>query len=687
MRFRGVFWAVWLLVVSVPAFARHGGAASGSSPFYFPALSVTQAQGMFKFLGSVTIPDGASATGNIYIPGGALYTADGSHMYVAGMACDPGVANCGTISTGIGEVTLPATVCSGYVGGSTCTATVDSPPIGPGIVATTSYALTSGYSAGDTCAVFSSALPPGISANNGWYIFFGAADDDLVTSVGSCGGADSVGWATALTATYASPVNVYQWAPTQPWGGGGQNYITGSYVSGGSLIITAVVGYDAACTSTLGFSLQASSSALSPSTTWGSINDATIANNPWGYVAPESSRALVGPIVANPSIWQPYFGAAAVVMGESQSIASCMISQGPAFFSLNPADITAAGANVPVTAALAYTTTHGMSGQPPSGPFPLTTTTGYYPATLSAAPVQGAASVTVSLPTTSVTLTANVPAIGNQIDVTAISGTLSNSAIAYTANDTAAVFPANCCAAFTSLAYDYAPGSTLGTGTYNLGNPSTAAATNDTITLTPAGYNIGSSYEMFFSDGSSAVGTFAAASSGVQVFTPTAPLTGCVPATPCTTAVQIAPMGRAWNTGYDGPLGTGFWVPNTSTWVALSFHLNGPQNGRGSSSVCDGGASESYSTPLAPDTTSYGALSLYLYSASALLKGYNGSQAPYVASPYDVISFPDSANVLYSNGCPSSNQYNNGFADYYAAGNILYIIKGNVLLEYQITPP
>ena len=146
-------------------------------------------------------------------------------------------------------------------------------------------------------------------------------------------------------------------------------------------------------------------------------------------------------------------------------------------------------------------------------------------------------------------------------------------------------------------------------------------------------------------------------------------------------------MGRAWNTGYDGPLGSGFWVPNTSTWVAVSFHLNGPQNGRGPSSICDAGASESYSTPLAPDTRSYGALLLYLYRATDLLNGYSGSQLTYTASPYDVISFPDSTNVLNSSGCPSSSQYSNGFADYYAAGNILYIIKGNVLLEYQITPP
>lgn len=677
-------------LVPACAYARHGrGGGVAPNPFALPQLTATQASSMFSFLGSATIPDATSPTGNVYLPSSALYTPDGSHMYLAGAACNPSVVFCDTHSGGIAEITLPASLCSGYTGGSGCTAAVDSTPIAPGITPEVSYTLTSGYSAGDTCAVFSS-LPPNISANNGWYLYFGSADNDLVTSVGTCGGANSVGWATALTTAYISTVPVYQWAPVHPWDvTQSQDATVGTFIAHGQLIVSAAMGYDGACNDTLGFAYTASSAALSPTTTWGSINAASLTNasSLWGGAAPESSRALAGPIVENPSIWQPYFGPAYVAMGQSLSIASCFISQGPAFFALNPADITTAGGTLTATTALAYSTGNGMQNQPLTGPFPLHTTTGYYPAALTAAPSQGSTSVTVSLPTSTVTLTANVSANSSQIDVTAITGTLSNSAISYTANDTAGVIPANCCGTFTSFAYDYAPGSTLSTGTYNIGEDSTGAATNDTITLTPGGYWPTAYYKMFFSDGSSAIGTFGTASSGAQVFTPTAPLTGCAASSPCNSSVTIAPMGRAWNTGYDGPFGTAIWVPNTSTWMSFSYHLYGPQNGRGSSDICNSGASESYETPLYPDTSPYVQPLLYLYNASDILNGYNGTQPPYVATPYDVLTFPDAANLLNSNGCASQNVYQNGFANYYAAGNTLYILRGNIILAYKLTPP
>lgn len=658
-----------------------------SSPFNLPALTQTQAQSMLSFVGSVSIPQ-AEYTG-VPFSGGALYVT-GNTAYIQGLFYNP--SNSNQYLSGLAELTLP-TPCSGYSGGSGCTATVVSTPVLPGYVPEKTYTLTSGYTAGDTCAVFSSGLPPGITANAGWYMYFGSADDDEVTSVGTCGGTNSVGWATALTTTYSSSIGVYQWNNyNNPWENqancGGQDQITGSAIFNGELYVTGACSYDANYNAQLGWVLTGSTSLVN--TGWGTgINTATSG----GAAFP--SRWLAGQMNTTPSIWQPYFGSAYVSSGPGLSVVSAYVSQGPSYFEFNPSNVTSSGSAVPVTPALQYSTTSGQSldSRQYSGPFPTCTQTAScspsatgYPLTLSSTPAAGDVSETVTVPTATVTAVANITASTGIADITSItSGTIDNSGVRYAVTDSAGVLPTGTDAI---PSFDYPPGATLGTGNYAMGVPN-GNATGDTLTMTPDGYYQGegtnpTEWTMTFSDGESRVGSFAVASGGSQTFTFSPALTG----TP-SKSVTIAPMGNAWNTVYDGPAGGGFFVPNTSTWIAFSYHYNGPPSPRTNANPCgQGNASTSY-YQLAPDTKVYGQALMFLYHASDLQAGANGSQAPYVASPYDVIQFPDaSAPMLTSAGCFNiSSPYDIGWTYFDQSTDMLYLSVGYVILEYKLTPP
>ena len=674
------------LVLCVPAHARHGrggGLVGGTNPLSLPLLTTAQASTMFQFLGSFTVPSG-SFTGLVY--GGGALSLSGTTMYMSSLVYEPVAGN---EVEGIGSFTPPSTLCSGYAGGSTCVATIVSSPSAPGTSPPTTYALTSGYTSGSTCAVFSS-LPPGIAANAGWYLAFNglssATDDELVTSVGTCNGANSVGWATALSASYSTSVYVYQWNPYALWSNstGGIQDITGSMVEGGKLYVTGGGEYDGNCTGQLGW-IATTSPSLSG--TWNAVN--TTGQNAVTYIgrsAAQSSRYLAGPLSITPSIWTSLLGDNFESGGPGFSVVSCAQSWGPAFQSFNVNNVSDSGGAVPVIAALGYydAANEQIGGRVFSGPFPDQNgySGPYYPATLSTIPAQNDTSETLVLPTTVISFTATVATTG-EMNVTAFtSGAFSNNAITYDLTGTG--IPTG---ATMQPAFDYSPGATLTTGNYWEGDTPTTAISSETLTATPAGFQGAPAWTVFFSDGSSAIGTI-----NGSTFTPLAPLTGCVSTNPCTTSVTLAPMGDQYFSVYDGQNGGGFIVPGTSTYVAFFDHNYGIQRPKNSKSSCDPSSSESWWTPLYPDTQNYQTIGMYLFNMADLVAGYNGSQQPYAANPYGYLSFPDEANLVPTSCVIGTlgSTYAIGWSYFDAATDIWYVATGRdptIIDEYKVTPP
>lgn len=509
-------------------------------------------------------------------------------------------------------------------------------------------------------------------------------------------------------ATYTSPYNGTATvgvvpASLGPFGSlGSPSALTGSMVYNGNLIVTGAVRYDANCTETTGWAALTPTSSIG--TTWGNLNSAALSALFGTSIS--SNRFMAGPLGMVPTIWQPYFGTAYMTSGEGLSIASCGISQGPSFVSFNPSSITSAGAQINGTVGLGYTVTPSqqLTKINYSGPYPLTTTTGYYPITLSTPPVAGATSATISLPTQVVTVTADLSnaTVNNNLVVTAVTpgDTISNSGISYTLSDTAGILTGANIGVMPAMSY--APGTALGTGTYILSNLVPGTATGDTVTMTPEGYETDvEAWEMFFSDGEIRLGTISG-SKFTFITAPVCSATSCqtISASPltcspsCSTSAQIAPMGDAWSTDYDGPVGYGFFVPNTRTFAALELHLNGPNFGR-TISACDtnASASNSYQTPLVPDPKPYQQLLLYLYDAKQIYDAEHGSINPYSVRPYDVIGFYDDANLADSAGCFPISYYQNGFAYFDPSDDDFYLnmsagTNGAVIdYEYHLTPP
>ena len=231
------------------------------------------------------------------------------------------------------------------------------------------------------------------------------------------------------------------------------------------------------------------------------------------------------------------------------------------------------------------------------------------------------------------------------------------------------------------------PGATLTTGNYWEGDAPTTAIASETLTATPAGLQGAAGWKMFFSDGSSVIG----AVSG-STFTPLSPLSGCASTNPCTTSVTIAPMGDQYYSVYDGQNGGGFIVPGTSTYVAFYDHNYGIQRPKNSKSSCDPSSSESWWTPLYPDTQNYQTIGMYLFKMSDLVAAHNGAQPPYTANPYGYMSFPDEANLVPTSCVITAlgSTYAIGWNSFDPAADIWYVATGadpTVIDEYKVTPP
>jgi hypothetical protein len=644
------------------------------NPLNLPLLTASQAANMFTFIGSIGIPDGSNPTyGGVVSPGGAL-SVSGNIAFIAGHACNPTVNFCNSYAGGIAEMSLP-TPCTGYIPNSNCMANVISPPQLPGVTYIKNYTLTQAPVAGDTQATFVS-LPPNISANNGWYIEFnGSTTYDEVTGISG----KTVSWATPLPAgTYSSTVPVYQWNPSDPWCTIGCTF-GGTMVENGKLYVDAAATYDNGG-GTTGWIVQ--STLPITGTGWGAINVPLLNGTPNA----EYSRSLNGPIYQTPPEWAPYFGQDFSSSGNGLSIVSNNIPQGPSYQAFNITDITQQGANTPIFPILLYTVSNNTltNANDFSGPFPICTQTNScspsasgYPATLSSTPTAGDISETIALPSGTVTAIANISTtsdVPNATITSITSGTLSNSGIAYTVTDTGGAFPSG-----TSFnpSYSYAPGSTLGPGVYPMGVPS-KAVNNDILTLTPNGYQRAPAWTMTFSDGEKRIGTISG-----STFTFSPALTGN-----SSKAVTLAPMGNKWNTDYDGPVGTGFWVPGTSTFISIYYHKDGPPRTRTVADPCGGANASTSFFALAPDKGEYGQVLMLLYNANDLYKQVSnpGAYPPSTALPYATVEFPDETHLFNSSGCGTVGSYQNSWASFDYTNNTLYVAPGNAdLYEYKLT--
>ena len=735
------------------AFARRGGGAVFSSPLNLPQLTVAQAQSMFTFLGSFKVPN--NGTTGFAFGGGAL-SVSGTTMYMTSLVYEPvGSSNV----NGIGSFAIPAISGSpDYTGGNgpSAGAAVLESPRTIGTMPPTTYTLTSGYTAGSTCAVFSS-LPVGIAANAGWYLDFsgGATDDMLVTSVGSCNGASSVGWASGLSTTYTSALSVYEWNPGRIFtnSNAGNEEFTGTLVANGELYITGGGEYDGNCNGQLGW-IAMTSPSIGP--TWSIVTPSggsAPSFVPGGYSAAQVSRYFAGPIAPVPSTWQSILGPDYEAGGPSFSVNSCAQPWGPTFQSFNASSVTNSGTPVSITSALGYydATNEKLSGRAYSGPFPLTTTTGYYPATLTVAPAHNDTSETLSLPTSPVTLVASVATTGEMSVTSFTVGAFSNSGINYTfgGSGTATITSGSTSIDLSAITTGaIGPNETLvltgtgipsgttitttsgGAGTYTMSAAATATETSESITWEPPGIPSGAymqpSYD-YVPGATLTTGTywegdapttaissqtmtlaptgypantawtmfFSDGSSAVGLvngatFTPLTPIAGC--ASGCTTSVTMGPMGDEYHNGYDGQNGGGFIVPGTSTYIAFYDHNYGIQRPKNAENSCDPNSSESWWAPLAPDTRLYQTIGVYLFKISDLQKAIVGSQAPYVAGPYGYLPFPDEANLV-PDGCVITtlgNTYANGWNYFDPTDDIWYVAQGGnptVIDEYRVTPP
>ena len=439
---------------------------TSANPLGLPLLQQSQVSSAFTFVGSFTMP-------STFVFGGSGTFTSGSVMYTTGLDYDPQTAS--NYVMGIGSVTMPTiTPGSGswatpsYTGGNGAATTIVGPSRALNYVAPTSYTLSSAPITGATSITLPSAPPSGTAPGAGWYVIFTGASPAELESITSVSG-NTLGFAALPAATYTTGVSVYQWQPLYPFGTASGDYITGSLSYSGNFYVSGRTTFDTTGAN-LGWILQSS---LSTPGNWQSVNTVQ------GYTAAQS-RQFAGSLGLVPAAWRSLLGnnPAYVANALGPSIDSENLPYGYQLTTFNPANVTTGGAAVPLSIYLNYPYVAGqegfvngwptiLSGRSFSGPFPLTTTTGYYPATLASAPSSGATAVTLSLPNNTVTVTGNTYSTGcgygiwcEQILVTSTSnGPISNSGINYGVNGPGYTTPTF----YPTPAWTYTPGTTIPT--------------------------------------------------------------------------------------------------------------------------------------------------------------------------------------------------------------------------------
>lgn len=676
-----------------------------TSPLSLPLVS--SGAPIFRFLGSFKVP---------FAPDGGGMSVSGNTLYVAGLDYDP--YNSGAYVDGLGAVQIPTlSGTPAYDGSNGGTATVDYSPTAPvSFVAKTNYSLTVAPSTGATSATFVS-VPPGIAANDGWYITFTGSDTETYPVTGVSG--STVTWNTALVGnSFSSTVSVYQWQPLYPFGNSQGYTISGSLAANGNVYITGAPSYDSACNAAKGWISQVTSNL----STWGTAN--TVSGQTTEY-----SRRYAGSLNEVPAQWQSLLGATAYVAnGPGLSIVSCQVPAGFSFTLFNPSNVSTSASAVPMTPALDYFF-QGVSYSVPnqaqqatyrlfSGPFPLAGSSNYQ-FTLATAPVTGATSITFAkaFPND------NTNSVGF-FDATSTdtTGTTTTQLVASApTGGWPATWAANYWASPAGTLRDLTHGGdcqigastavTAGsTGTMTItcvGDPNPVTTAGDEYSLTTFGVSAagdGGPFLVTFSDGEQRVvqlqlGQTTAPPTAYAVFTTlngcttgtctSAPLT-CNPS--CSTAVTVQPLGDALAAVYDGPFGTAFISPGSSSLLTISVHQYGPLTPRPTSTQCGNGQSSSNSSPIPPDTGYYEEALVTAYKMQDIVNQKNGLDPVYSATPYAVWKFPDSVNwPINADGCFQLPDYGQGWATFDEANNILYLAavnsSGFLVYEYQVSAP
>lgn len=685
------------------------GAQPDPAPLQLPLAQSSSS--IFTFLGSFKV-----AT-TLQYPAGAMSVSNGT-LYLGANCYDPvpSAYNSGAyaVSAAISAVTIPTLSGTPAYNGSNYsgTATATTPTCGATYVAPVEETISSGAPAdGATSATFA-AVPSGIAVGADWYITFITTTGthqptELVTGVSGT----TLSFAALPTPpsgiSYTATGYIHQWFPPTPFGTNTNGFsLTGSLPYNGNLYLAGRVTFDND-TSELGWILQSNTAA----TSYGNVYSA-LGNCKGGTNTIEYSRKFGGSLGLVPQIWQSLLGGPAFVAnGIAPSITENNQPIGFGLYVFNPATITTSGAsdfNPKILLDSCYNgdpttrTYNDIASYSFSGPFPLTTTTGYYPATITGGNgtgtngLTGATQVTLAVPTETVTGTASFSATSFSFTIDSItSGTLSNSGIWYSIS--ANGIPSN---TVFNPSESFAPGSSLGPGTYLISGVSSAAESAVSFTATPLGYGTaggeGGYFEVWFSDGETRIGhlnqttgniTFpeAAATQGSGGNFCTQAYPNCDPTTfsaltcaSCTTSITIAPLGDNWASTYDGPLGTAFIEPRSRSLLFIGVHQYGTDVGR--RDYCAGGnsgqaASGTNETPIYPDTDYYTQIQVTAFDLNSIVN----ASSPYATQPYAQWQLPGSsqlglttANSLGSGlGCAYGRA--NGWMAYDPVASILYV--------------
>jgi hypothetical protein len=126
---------------------------------------------------------------------------------------------------------------------------------------------------------------------------------------------------------------------------------------------------------------------------------------------------------------------------------------------------------------------------------------------------------------------------------------------------------------------------------------------------------------------------------------------------------------------YAQPVGTGFIVPGTRTLLFVQAAAYGPP-GAPHSSPCDGGASGSNDTPIAPDTQPYRRIQLVAYDLASVISLRNSGSAIDAAKPYAWWPFPN-ATSIFGGGCYTASGFGyKSWASYDIYNQRLYVSMG-----------
>lgn len=123
--------------------------------------------------------------------------------------------------------------------------------------------------------------------------------------------------------------------------------------------------------------------------------------------------------------------------------------------------------------------------------------------------------------------------------------------------------------------------------------------------------------------------------------------------------------GNNYVSEYDRPIGCAFIPDGSRSLIFIHWHAYGPQSGAGTS-PCSGGASGSYETPLAPDTSPYTRMQVVAFDLAQVINSRNNGGSITAVLPYAWWEFPNWQSIIgKSSECPLNGSWQaNAWAAY-----------------------